>query len=90
MITVEGTETQAEQAEQFLKLNNRGSLATAANIRYLLKQTATTVFRQFPNASGTLKQYCPVILRGVDAVEVADKGKDVQLITLACEEVHTS
>lgn len=90
MITVEGTETQAEQAEQFLKKNNRGTLATATNIRYLCKQTATTVFRQFPNASGTLKKYAPVILRGMDAVEIATSGKDVQLITIACEEVYTS
>ena len=90
MVSCEGTETQAEQAEQFLKKNNRGSLATSTNIRYLVKQTATTVFRQFPNASGTLVNYCPVILRGVSAVENDMSGKDVQLITLAFEEVHTS
>ena len=90
MITVEGTETKAEYAEKLLKLKNRGSCATAANRIYLVKQTAASVYRQFPNASGTLKNYCQVILRGVDAVEISDSGKDVQLITLALEEVWSA
>jgi hypothetical protein len=89
LIIVETDEDGAEQAEQFLVKNNQtGSYATSANRRYLCKQTATTVFRQLPNATGAFKNYAPVILRGVSSVEKSDSGKDVQLVTLALEEVQ--
>ena len=89
MITVECDETTIENLEKLAILN----VAPGDGKKYLVKQTAgsgatgAAYFRQFPNAAGTLADITPIIIRGVDSVEVADKGKDVVLTTILCEEI---
>jgi len=54
---------------------------------FIVKQTASEAFEQFPNSSSTLKKYAPVIIRGINIIEKADSGKDVKLINMACEQI---
>jgi hypothetical protein len=85
MITVECDETTVENLEKLTKLN----VVAGDGLKYLVKQTASAVFRQFPNSSAALKNYAPIVVRGVDAVEIDTSGKDVQIVNIACEEITT-
>lgn len=83
MITVESDETTAEHMKTFVMLN----VKIGDGIKYLVKQTASEAFEQFANSVGTLRKAAAVIIRGIDITEVGDKGKDVKLITIACEQI---
>ena len=54
--------------------------------KYLVRQWDSETFRQWPIGSAN-KNYIEVIIRGYDIQEVEDKGKDVQLLNIAMEEV---
>lgn len=84
MVTVECDETTAELLEQFCDRN----VVSGDGIKYLIKQTASEAFRQFPNAAFVLKKFAAVIIRGIDVVEIANNGKDVQVVNIACEEIN--
>ncbi|KKN56983.1 hypothetical protein LCGC14_0567050 [marine sediment metagenome] len=79
-------ETTAELLEKFGKLDNR----TGDGKKFLVRQTASNVFRQYPNAAGTLKKYAPVIVMRVETIEVHDKGFDHILASILMVEVQTS
>lgn len=87
MLTAEDTEANAVGMKKLWKLDNR---TIAGWHLYLIIQRASETFLENPLPAGTLKKYIPVIIRGVNTVEIADSGKDVQLITVGLEEVHTS
>lgn len=88
LITVEADETTAENLERMGILNVKtGSVSGTGKLKYLVKQTAASAFRQFPNSAGALVNYTAIIIRGSDSTEIADKGKDVLLINIACEEI---
>ncbi len=90
LITVEVNETTAENLERMGILNVKiGSTSGVGKIKYLVKQSASEAFRQFPNSSGALLNYTAIIIRGVDIAELADKGKDILLANLLCEEITT-
>lgn len=55
--------------------------------KYLAHQRAATTFEQFPNEAGTLKKYIEIIIRSMDFTETNDKGKDVKLCVILCEQV---
>ena len=88
MITVETDETTAEYVKQMGILNVKtGATAGVGKIKYLVKQTASEAFEQFPNPAGTLRKMTAIIIRGTDIVELGIPGKDVKLITLALERI---
>jgi len=86
-LTVEDTETTAEYIEFMGKYYNRTDHLGAAYRLYLVKQTASESFRKFPDytPNATLKNYLPVIIRGVNCVETGNS--DRQTITLALEAI---
>jgi hypothetical protein len=77
-LTATMDETNGELLEKFAKLNNRTSDAA----KYLVRQTATNTFRQFPNSAGTFKKYCPVTIMNCKTNEVFTRGNDYLLATL--------
>ena len=87
MLTVvcEVTTANGSNLKKFGKLNNR----IGDGQKYLVHQYAAEVFEEFPNASGTLKKYIPVIVRGVDVTEQAGKF-DSKMAIFALEELWTS
>lgn len=88
MATVEDDETTAEAMKRMGILNVKtGSAAGAGKIKYLVKQTASEAFEQFPNSAGSLRNYTAIIIRGSDIVEIASSGKDVKLINIAIERI---
>ena len=88
MITVEVDETTAEYVKQMGILNVKtGSTSGVGKIKYLVKQTASEAFEQFPNSAGVLKKMTAIIIRGSDIVEIANSGKDVKLINIALERI---
>lgn len=89
MITVECNETTAENLERMGVLNVKiGSTSGVGKIKYLVKQTASEAFRQFPNSGGTFRKSAAIIIRGVSATEMADSGKDVNVVNIALEEIE--
>ena len=85
LVTCEVTTANGSLLKKFSKLNNR----IGDGIKYLVHQYATTTFEQFPNASGTLKSYLPVIVRGIDVTEQAGVF-DSKMAVFALEEVWES
>ena len=83
LITVETDETTGEYVKTLSKLN----VKIGGGQLYIVKQTASEAFEQFPNSSSTLKKYVPIIMRGYNIIEKADSGKDVKLINIACEQI---
>lgn len=76
-------ETGAEQAEEFGKRSNRDNAAAI----YLVKQTASDVFRTFPNNAFAQKKYCPTIIFSVDTAEKMESKKDHVLANFLLGEV---
>ena len=85
MVTCEVTTANGAILKAFSKLNNRIGDAN----KYLVHQYASEVFETFPNASGTLKKYLPVIVRGIDVTE-QNGVFDSRLAIFALEEVWQS
>lgn len=87
MLTVacEVTTANGSKIKKFAKLNNR----IGDGQKYLVHQYASETFEEFPNASGTLKKYLPVIVRGVDVIE-QDGRNNTKLATIGLEELWTS
>ena len=83
IINATGNETLAENTEKFSKRQNR----TGAEAIYLIRQTASDVFRNFSNDAFALKKYCPVIIFTMESTEVHEKGFDNLLINIMCGEV---
>ena len=83
LITVETDETTAENLKRLASLN----VVPTDGLKYLVKQTAASAFEKFPNESSVLKNASGIIIRGVDIVEIAESGKDVKVINIACERV---
>ncbi len=82
LVTVEEALSTVEYMESFAKYRNRTARTDEI---YLVRQKATTTFRQFPNQVPTLKKYCPVLIRGVNSIETGNIDK--QTITLVLEVV---
>jgi hypothetical protein len=85
MITVECNETTAENFKKFFTLN----VKIGDTLKYLIKQTASSSFEQFSNNVASMHPWAAVIIRGYDIVEMANSGKDLKLINIACEEILT-
>lgn len=81
LVMAETDLTTAELTEFFAKYWNR--IARGSTEIYLVRQKATTTFRQFPNNTPALKKYIPVILRGVNSIETGNIDK--QNVTLLLE-----
>lgn len=62
-------------------------VALADGNKYLVHQRATTTFEQFPDDTSALKNYAEIIIRSMDFTETNDKGKDVKLCVIMCEQV---
>ena len=78
-------EVDATTQANFELFYNRNCV-TGDGQKYLVRQWASETFRQFPYQSAN-KNYAKIIMRGYDITEVEDKGKDVQLLNIAMEEV---
>ena len=63
-------------------------VASGDGDKYLVHQRATTTFEQFSNTSGTLKNYCEIIIRGFELKETDQKGKDNKIVIITLEECH--
>jgi len=85
MVTCEVTNANGSKLKKLAKLNNR----IGDGVKYLVHQYASETFEEFPLASGTLKKYIPVIVRGIDVSEQGGK-KDNKMAIFALEEVQTS
>lgn len=85
LITVECDETTAEHLKTFGVRN----VKAGDGIKYLIKQTASEVFEQFPNSAAALKKAVAIIIRGHDIAEIGEAGKDVKLINIACEQISS-
>lgn len=84
LISVEVDETTAEYMKTLAKWNVR----RADEQMFLIKQTASEAFEQFPNSAVALKKFCKIIIRGIAIVEMTNSaGKDVKVINLACEQI---
>lgn len=83
MITIETDETNAEHLKTFVMLN----VKIGDGLKYIVKQTASEAFEQFANSVGTLRKAAAIIIRGIDIVEIANSGKDVKVINIACEQI---
>lgn len=83
MCTVEVDETTAENLKKLAALN----VVIGDTIKYLVKQTASEAFEQFPDGSGVLKKWTAIIIRGYDITEIANSGKDVKIINFVCERI---
>lgn len=77
----------AAKIEKFVKLDNRLSGGTI-KARYLVRQYASTTFREFPLADGTLKKYAQVTSMIYDSMETIEKGQYQLLVTLTLAEVQ--
>lgn len=77
------TESLAELLERLGKLDNR----TTKLKLFLIRQTSSDVFRQFPNDSGVLKKYCPITIFTTKTTEKHEGGFDFLLSTVVCGEV---
>jgi hypothetical protein len=87
-ITVECDEDKVEYLERFGTYEVKLLSDTGrTNGLYMIKQTASTAFRKFPNNAGTLNEFCEIIIRGIDIVELAESGKDMQMCNIAVEEI---
>lgn len=73
----------AGKCRRFLKTLNRAGTSQ----KYFVKQKASEVFELYPNAAAVLKKYTRVIVRGIQTIEVDDKGPDAQLAIVGMEEV---
>ena len=83
LISVEVDETTAE----YMKTLGKFNVNVGDGQLFLIKQTASEAFEQFPNSSVALKKFAKIIIRGADIVEVAEGGKDVKIINIACEQI---
>ena len=84
LVSVETDETGAELMKTLSKYNVR----SGDEQFFLIKQTASEAFEQFPNSAVVLKKFARIIIRGIDIVEMTNSsGKDVKVINIACEQI---
>jgi len=74
----------AAKIKQFVKRNNR----TGDAQKFLIHVYSSTVYEQFPDEDGTLKNYLPIWTSGVSVVEV-DGNKDRKMVSIGGWEYWT-
>lgn len=88
IISVEHDETTAENLKRIASLNVINNTTTAqGKIKHLVKQTASEAFEKFPNSSVVNINSTAIIIRAIDIVEMAERGKDLKVSNITCERI---
>jgi len=68
-----------------MKTLSNWNIRRADEQMFLIKQTASEAFEQFPNSAVALKKFVKIIIRGLSISEV--EGSINKVINIACEQI---